>query len=101
MHGTLKTVFQDHALPSGTMTSRGRPVDPRAIRRTALMTVEGERDDVSGVGQTSAAHDLCIGIPADRHRHLLQAGVGHFGIFNGRRWRESIYPAVRGFIRAS
>ncbi len=98
---TVKTAFQDHALPRGTMVSRGRPVEPAAITRTALMTVEGELDDISGVGQTYAAHALCAGLPAEKQRHLMQHGVGHFGIFNGKRWRTAILPQVRDFIRAS
>jgi len=98
---TVKTVFQDHALPNGTMTHRGRPVELGAIKKTALMTVEGELDDISGVGQTSAAHDLCTSIPAKRKRHWEQPDVGHYGIFNGRRWRETIMPKVADFIRAS
>ncbi len=96
---TLKTVFQDHALPDGTMESRGRAVDPSAIRKTALLTVEGELDDISGVGQTQAAHDLCSRLPRRKRRHHLQHGVGHYGIFNGRRWRDEIRPVVRAFIR--
>jgi poly(3-hydroxybutyrate) depolymerase len=96
---TVKTAFQDHALPLGTMRSRGRKVDPRAIRKTALMTVEGELDDISGVGQTYAAHALCANLPAAKRRHLMQKGVGHFGIFNGKKWRSEILPQVRSFIR--
>ena len=96
---TVQTVFQEHALPRGVMNSCGRPVDTRAIRKTALMTVEGELDDISGPGQTHAAHRLCPAIPERKRRHHLQAGVGHFGIFNGRRWRTEILPRVRGFIR--
>ncbi len=98
---TVETVFQQHALPRGTMVSRGERVEPAAITRTALMTVEGELDDISGVGQTRAAHDLCPGIPDERRRHWLQKGVGHYGIFNGRRWRNEILPRIREFIRAS
>jgi poly(3-hydroxybutyrate) depolymerase len=98
---TVATVFQDHALPEGTMTHRGRPVDLGAIKKTALLTVEGELDDISGVGQTRAAHDLCVNIPKKRKRHYEQAGVGHYGIFNGRKWREVITPKVADFIRAS
>lgn len=96
---TVKTAFQDHALPLGTMRSRDRKVDPGAIRKTALMTVEGELDDISGVGQTFAAHGLCTNLPAAKRRHLLQKGVGHFGIFNGKKWRADILPQVRAFIR--
>jgi poly(3-hydroxybutyrate) depolymerase len=96
---TVKTAFQEHALPLGTMRSRDRKVDPKAIRKTALMTVEGELDDISGVGQTYAAHGLCASLPAKKRKHLLQQGVGHFGIFNGRKWRGEILPQVRSFIR--
>jgi poly(3-hydroxybutyrate) depolymerase len=96
---TIKVAFQDHALPTGTWVSRDRPVDPGAIRNTALMTVEGELDDISGVGQTYAAHALCTNLASDKHRHWLQKNVGHYGIFNGKRWRSEILPQVRGFIR--
>lgn len=98
---TIKTVFQDHALPKGTMTHRGRLVDLTAIKKTALMTVEGELDDISGVGQTRAAHDLCVNIPKSRKLHWEQPETGHYGIFNGRKWREVIMPKVAKFIRAS
>ena len=97
---TVKTVFKDHALPNGTMTWHGQRVDPGAIRRTALMTVEGEKDDITGPGQTRAAHGLCTGIPDHMRRHHLQPKVGHYGVFNGRRWREEILPNVRDFIRS-
>src|SRR5690606_22503798 len=96
---TIRTVFQEHALPRGKMKSRGRRVDPSKIVKSALFTIEGELDDISGLGQTRAAHDLCTGIPAKRHRHYEAKGVGHYGIFNGRRWREDIMPRVRDFIR--
>ena len=79
--------------------ANGVRIEPQAIEETALMTVEGEKDDISGVGQTQAAHALCPAIPSDRRVHRLQPGVGHFGIFNGRRWREEIYPELREFIR--
>tara|TARA_B100001939_G_scaffold104449_1_gene90314 strand:- start:5473 stop:6687 length:1215 start_codon:yes stop_codon:yes gene_type:complete len=95
---TVKTVFKDHALPKGEMTSRGRPVDCSAITRTALMTVEGELDDISGIGQTRAAHDICPNIPSDMKRHYEQKGVGHYGIFNGRKWKNKIAPKVKEFI---
>lgn len=95
---TLRKVFRERALARGTLTVRGVRVDPAAIRDTALMTVEGGRDDISGVGQTAAAHKLCAGLRDDQRRVLVQDGVGHFGIFNGRRWRESILPAVTDFI---
>jgi poly(3-hydroxybutyrate) depolymerase len=98
---TIETVFQRHALPRGRMTWRGHPVDPAAIEKSALMTIEGELDDISGLGQTRAAHDLCTSIPAARKRHHEQKGVGHYGIFNGRKWRQSIAPKVRDFIRAN
>ena len=98
---TVERVFQGHHLPRGLFTYRGAPVDTAAIRSTALMTVEGERDDISGVGQTEAAHRLCRNVPAERRRHRLQAGVGHYGIFNGRRWRQEILPDVADFIRAA
>lgn len=98
---TVDVVFQRHALPRGEWVSRGRRIEPAAIADTALLTVEGELDDISAVGQTRAAHDLCSGIPHDRRRHILQPDVGHYGIFNGRRWRELIAPQVRAFIRAA
>jgi poly(3-hydroxybutyrate) depolymerase len=96
---TVKTVFQDHALPKGTMMHRGQRVDCSKIKRTALLTVEGERDDISGLGQTEAAHDLCTGIPEDERFHYVQSGVGHYGVFNGTRWRTEIQPRIREFIR--
>lgn len=96
---TVKTVFQDHALPRGVMHHRDRLIDPAAIDKTALMTVEGERDDISGVGQTKAAHDLCVNIPKSMQDHYEQKAVGHYGVFNGRRWRQHIAPRVSKFIR--
>jgi len=96
---TIRTVFQDFALVHGTWEVEGRPVRPQDIRATALFTVEGELDDISGVGQTYAAHALCAGLPADKHRHWLQPKVGHYGIFNGKRWKTEILPQVRDFIR--
>ena len=96
---TVKTVFQDFALPKGRMFVREELVRPQAIRDTALLTVEGELDDISGNGQTEAAHALCLNISRARREHFLAAGVGHYGIFSGRRWREMIYPRVRDFIR--
>jgi len=95
---TVKTVFQDHALPEGTMVSRGRKIDPGVIAKTALMTVEGEHDDISGLGQTRAAHALCTALPEAMRSHYEQDNVGHYGIFNGRRWREQIMPRVADFI---
>ena len=98
---TVKTVFQDHALPEGRMMHRGALVDCRKIRKTALMTVEGELDDICGLGQTEAAHDLCVNIPIDDHYHYVQPGVGHYGVFNGTRWRTEIQPRVREMIRTT
>ncbi|CAM2184847.1 poly(3-hydroxybutyrate) depolymerase [Paraburkholderia sacchari] len=95
---TCDTVFIRHALPKGEMTHRGRPVDPSQINGVALMTVEGEHDDISGVGQTEAAHLLCPNIPAPRHSHWLQPGVGHYGVFNGERFRTEVVPKVTDFI---
>ncbi len=98
---TVETVFVRHALPRGEMVHRRRRIDPSAIRRVALMTVEGEHDDISGVGQTEAAHGLCPNVPAQRRRHWLQPGVGHYGVFNGSRFREEIVPRITDFIVAS
>jgi poly(3-hydroxybutyrate) depolymerase len=94
---TVETVFIRHALPKGEMTHRGAKVDPGAIRRVALLTVEGEFDDISGVGQTQAAHKLCVNIPADMKAHYLQPGVGHYGVFNGSRFRSEIAPRIADF----
>jgi poly(3-hydroxybutyrate) depolymerase len=96
---TIRTVFQEFALPQGRMALRGELVRPQAIRDTALLTIEGELDDISGNGQTESAHQLCLNIPGERRAHFLAPGVGHYGIFSGRRWREAIYPRVRDFIR--
>ena len=98
---TVSRVFQEHLLPKGELVWRGRKVDPRAIRRTALLTVEGERDDICSVGQTVAAQSLCSGIFANRKRHHLQPGVGHYGVFNGKKWQSQIYPLVRNLILAT
>jgi poly(3-hydroxybutyrate) depolymerase len=97
---TVEVVFKEHLLPRGEWVSRGRKVDPAAIE-TALMTIEGELDDISGIGQTKAAHTLTPNIPGARHVHWEQPRVGHYGIFNGRKWREQIMPRVRDFIRAN
>jgi len=97
---TIEVVFKEHLLPRGLWVSRGRPIEPAAIE-TALMTVEGELDDISGLGQTKAAHALTPNIPGARHVHWEQPRVGHYGIFNGRKWREQIMPRVRDFIRAN
>ena len=96
---TVETVFIDHALPKGNMLHRGRAVDPAAIRKVALFTVEGENDDISGVGQTKAAHDLCRNIPEDKRAHYMQPDVGHYGVFNGSRFRKEIVPRMLDFIR--
>jgi poly(3-hydroxybutyrate) depolymerase len=97
---TVDTVFVRHALPKGEMTHRGTPVLPSAIRNTALLTIEGERDDISGLGQTEAAHDLCSGIPAGRKMHYVQPVVGHYGVFNGSRFRAEIVPRIVDFIHS-
>jgi poly(3-hydroxybutyrate) depolymerase len=96
---TIKMVFQEHQLPRGTWEVDGKRVDPSAISSVALLTIEGELDDISGQGQTRAAHDLCTGIPADRKQHYTAPGCGHYGIFSGRRWRETICPKIGQFIR--
>lgn len=98
---TVAIVFQEALLARGVLTYRGRPVDPGAIRRTALLTVEGERDDICGIGQTAAAQDLCTGLKPYMKRHHLQPGVGHYGVFSGKRWENQIYPIVRNLILAS
>lgn len=95
---TIDCVFVKHLLPKGEMTHHGQPVDLTAIRRTALMTVEGEKDDISGVGQTYAAQELCVNIPESKKTHYLQMGVGHYGVFNGSRYRSEIAPRIRDFI---
>src|SRR5215468_2393817 len=98
---TVRLVFQDHALPLGTLTWRGEKVDPRAIRRTMLLTVEGEKDDICAVGQTAAAHELCSGLRTHLKRHHLQPGVGHYGVFSGKRWENQVYPNLKNVILAS
>jgi poly(3-hydroxybutyrate) depolymerase len=95
---TLRRIFMEHHLPTGQFVWRGQHVDPEAITRTALLTVEGANDDMCTPGQTYAAHDLCTGIPADRRQHHLQDGVGHYGVFSGSRWEAEIYPVIRAFI---
>ncbi|MEO0319550.1 MAG: polyhydroxyalkanoate depolymerase [Pseudomonadota bacterium] len=96
---TIKDVFQDHKLAKGTLMHRGERIDPAAITDIALMTVEGEKDDISGIGQTQAAHDLCTNIPDGMKIDYIQKGVGHYGVFNGSRWRTQIQPKIRDFIR--
>jgi poly(3-hydroxybutyrate) depolymerase len=95
---TIEIVFQKYLLPKGELEHRGRKVRPEIITDIALMTVEGELDDISGVGQTQAAHGLCTGLPDDKHETYVQPGVGHYGVFNGRRFAEEIYPRIRDFI---
>ncbi|MGB5092192.1 MAG: polyhydroxyalkanoate depolymerase [Parvibaculum sp.] len=97
---TVDEVFVKHSLPKGEFLHRGKPVRPDAITRTALMTVEGERDDISGVGQTKAAHKLAKRLPDSMRQHYEQPGVGHYGVFNGARWKAEIAPRVRAFIAA-
>jgi poly(3-hydroxybutyrate) depolymerase len=95
---TVETNFVHHALATGTMTHRGVKVDPAAIRNVALLTIEGEKDDISGLGQTEAAHALCANIPAARKAHYVQPGVGHYGVFNGSRFRSEIAPRIADFV---
>jgi poly(3-hydroxybutyrate) depolymerase len=96
---TISAVFQDHSLPRGLLMSRARRVEPAAITRTAILTIEGERDDISGIGQTRAAHALCPNLSPARQAHFEQAGVGHYGLFNGRRFRDEIAPRIKAFIQ--
>jgi poly(3-hydroxybutyrate) depolymerase len=97
---TIRVVFQQHELPQGTWQVRGQLVKPEDIKSVALFTIEGELDDISGSGQTEAAHDLCRSIPKMKKQHLTAKGAGHYGIFSGRRWREQIAPQIRDFIRS-
>ena len=94
-------MFHEYQLPRGTFQYRGNTVNPGAIRKTALLTVEGEKDDICSVGQTVAAHDLTPGIKPFKKKHYVQAGVGHYGVFSGTRWATQIYPVVRNAILAS
>jgi poly(3-hydroxybutyrate) depolymerase len=98
---TVKLVFQEHALPRGVLDYRGQRVEPAAIRRTMLLTIEGERDDICAVGQTAAAHDLCTNLRPYLKRHHMQLGVGHYGVFSGKKWEGQIYPLVKNVILAS
>jgi poly(3-hydroxybutyrate) depolymerase len=98
---TVERVFQEFLLAKGELDWKGRRVNPKAIRRTALFTVEGERDDICSIGQTVAAHDLCSSLRPYRKKHYMQAGVGHYGVFAGRRWASQIYPLVRNTILAN
>jgi len=98
---TVSRVFQEHALGKGELTYRGRRIEPAAIRRTALLTIEGERDDICAVGQTLAAQDLCCNVLPYLRTHYVQPDVGHYGVFSGRRWQNSIYPVLRNVIHTS
>jgi poly(3-hydroxybutyrate) depolymerase len=98
---TIRVVFQDFSLVNGTWEVKGELVKPQDIKTTALLTIEGELDDISGAGQTRAAHDLCSGIDSKRKLHYDAVGAGHYGIFSGRRWREKVYPQVREFIASN
>jgi poly(3-hydroxybutyrate) depolymerase len=98
---TVDVVFQRHLLPKGELEHRGKRVDPAAIKNTALLAIEGERDDISGIGQTRAGLDLATKLPATKKQYLLAKDVGHYGIFNGRKWREKIAPVVEKFIAAN
>jgi len=98
---TVRLIFQECALPTGKLQWQGVRIEPRAIRRTMLLTVEGERDDICAVGQTAAAHELCSGLRPYLKRHHMQAGVGHYGVFSGNRWTHQIYPLVKNVILAS
>jgi poly(3-hydroxybutyrate) depolymerase len=96
---TIASVFQDHLLPRGLLMCRDEVVRCEAITRTALLTIEGERDDISGIGQTRAAHKLCTGLPETMRQHIEQAGVGHYGLFNGSKFRQQIAPKIKAFMR--
>ena len=98
---TVDQVFQRYLLPLGKMQHKGEPIDLSAIRKTFLLTVEGEKDDICAVGQTLAAQDLCSGLKPYMKTHHLQAGVGHYGVFNGRRWETQIYPVLRNHIQSA
>jgi poly(3-hydroxybutyrate) depolymerase len=96
---TIEQVFQEHALPKGEFVHRGKAIDPAAIVDTALLAIEGERDDISGIGQTKAALGLAPKLPENRKKYLLAKDVGHYGIFNGSKWRTRIAPVVEAFVR--
>ncbi|MEW6452316.1 MAG: polyhydroxyalkanoate depolymerase [Pseudomonadota bacterium] len=98
---TVRIVFQEHKLPTGQLEYDGQKIEPRAIKRTMLLTVEGEKDDICAVGQTAAAHDLCSGLRQYRKKHHMQTGVGHYGVFSGKRWEGQIYPLVKNVILSS
>ena len=96
---TLKKVFQEHHLAKGIMLHRGRKVDPSCIQKTALLTIEGRQDDISGIGQTHAAHDLCTNLPKNLHAQYTDPEAGHYGLFHGERWRQAIAPKILDFTR--
>ena len=96
---TVERIFQKDLLAKGEMTHHGRPVRPEAITQTALLTIEAERDDMCAPGQTAAAHELFTGIGPHMHRHHLQPGVGHYGVFAGSRWSSEVYPVLRSFVQ--
>ncbi len=96
---TVERVFQRHDLPAGMLTWHGELIQPAALRRVGLLTVEGERDDICAIGQTMAALDICAKIPVNLKQHHLQTGVGHYGVFSGRRWASEVYPRVREMIQ--
>src|SRR5699024_10621461 len=98
---TVDVVFQRHLLPKGELEHRGRPVDPAAIRDTALLAIEGERDDISGIGQTRAALDIATKLAPRKKQYFMAKDVGHYGIFNGRKWRQKIAPVVEKFIASN
>lgn len=97
---TIDVVFQDHSLPKGTMTHRGRPVDPGAITDIAILAIEGEKDDISGLGQTRAALTIATNLPDDKKRYYMAEGAGHYGIFNGSKWRNKVAPVVEEWMKA-
>jgi len=96
---TIRKVFQEHHLADGIMVHRGRKVDPSCIQKTALLTIEGGKDDISGIGQTRAAHDLCANLPESLHAEYTDPKAGHYGLFNGERWRQAIAPKILDFVR--
>src|SRR6201997_3748636 len=98
---TVRDVFQEHLLPQGKLTFRGRPVDTKAVSRMGLMTVEGEKDDICSIGQTLAAQELCTGVRAYRRVHHMQPAPGHYGVFSGKRWNNQIYPLLRDFVHVN
>jgi polyhydroxyalkanoate depolymerase len=98
---TVEWIFQEARLATGKLTYQGQLVEMKAVRRTALLTVEGERDDICSMGQTAAAHQLCTCIRPYMKRHHIQAGVGHYGVFSGKRWETQVYPVVRSMILAN